>query len=201
MKRGLAALALMVSCACAQAEVSDWRFLASIGLAGGGEQITEGSITTVGTNNTRHFQINVGDGMQYRLGADYRLMGRLTLQASIGYSATAPMGMNGSLTFTTVPLEVLAFLDLGDSLRIGGGARKTQGDMKATGVSEGWIGAGPYDGSNGGVVELQYLSSRSTQDRTQFGVSLRYVTETFTHNRTGVQFNGNHYELAAALYY
>ncbi len=201
MKRTITAMAVMAACVCAQAQVSNWRFFAGMGMAGGGEQITEGTITTVGTTTSHRFQIKVGDGLQYRLGADYRLMGPLTLQASVGYSSTAPMGMNGSLTFTTIPVEVLAFLDLGDSLRIGGGARKTEADMKATGVAEGWIGAGPYDSSNGGVVELQYLSARRSQDNTQFGISLRYVTETFTHRRTGTRFNGSHYELAAALYF
>lgn len=201
MKRMIAAFAVATACASAQAETSNWRFLASIGLAGGGEQITEGSITTVGTSNTHRFQINTGDGMQFRIGADYRLLSRLTLQTSVGYSSAAPMGMNGSLTFTTIPVELLAFVDITSSLRIGGGARKTQADMKATGVSENWIGAGTYSGSQGGVVELQYLTGFSGQDRTQFGISLRYVTETLTHDRTGTRFNGNHYELAAALYY
>lgn len=201
MKKMIAALAVMASCACAHAQVSNWRFFVGVGVAGGGEQITEGTITTVGTTTSHHFQINAGDGMQYRVGADYRLLGRLTLQASVGYSTTAPMGMNGSLTFTTIPVEVLAFLDLTESLRVGGGARKTEADMKATGVAEGWVGAGPYQGSNGGVVELQYLTARRGQDNTQFGISLRYVTETFTHNRTGTRFNGNHYEVAAALYF
>ena len=201
MKKVIAVFAVATACALAQAEPSNWRFLASIGLAGGGEQITEGSITTVGTSNTHQFQITAGDGMQFRVGADYRLLPRLTLQTSVGYSSTAPMGMNGSLTFTTIPVELLAFVDITSSLRIGGGARKTQADMKATGVSEGWIGAGTYSGSQGGVVELQYLTGFSAQTRTQSGVSLRYVTETLTHDRTGTSFNGNHYELAVAVYY
>jgi len=201
MKRKITAIAVMASCACAQAENSNWRVLASIGLAGGGEQIAEGDIVTQGTTTAHHFQINAGDGMQFRVGADYRLLPRFTLQASVGYSSTAPMGYNGSLTFTTMPVEVLAFLDLTNSLRIGGGARQNHGDMKATGVAEGWIGAGTYSGSSGGVVELQYLSGFSSQDKTQFGVSLRYVTETLTHDRTGTRFNGDHYELAAALYF
>ncbi len=201
MKRTMTAVAVMAACACAHAEGSNWRFLLGMGLANGGEQITEGTITTVGTSDVRQFQIKTGDGLQFRVGADYRLMPRFSLQASVGYSSTAPMGMNGSLTFTTMPVELLAFLDLSNSLRIGGGVRKTQADMKATGVAEGWIGAGTYTGSDGGVVELQYLTPFSAQDKTQFGVSLRYVTETFTHDRTGTRFNGNHYELAAALYF
>lgn len=167
----------------------------------GGEQITEGDIILRGTTSSHHFQIKAGDGLQVRVGADYRLLPRLTLQGSVGYSTNAPMGDNGSLTFTTVPVEVLAFVDLTSSLRIGGGARKTRADIKATGVAENWPVTGDYDSSGGGVVELQYLTRLTSQDKTQFGVSLRYVIETFTHSRTGLQFNGNHYELAAALYY
>jgi len=201
MRRTIAAVAVMAACACAQAEGSNWRAFASVGLAGGGEQITEGDIVQRGTTSYHHFQIKAGDGLQFRAGADYRLLPRLTLQGSVGYSANAPMGDNGSLTFTTVPVELLAFVDLTNSLRIGGGARKTRADMKATGVAENWPETGEYESSGGGVVELQYLSGFSAQDKTQFGISLRYVTETFTHSRTGFRFNGNHYEVAAALYF
>lgn len=201
MKRTITAMAIMASCACAHADNSSWRVLASIGLGGGGETIAEGDIVTQGTTTAHHYRINAGDGMQFRLGADYRLLPRFTLQASVGYSSTAPMGYDGSLTFTTIPMELLAFLDLTNSLRVGGGARQTRADMKATGVAEGWIGAGSYSGSPGGVVELQYLTGFSAQDKTQFGVGLRYVTETLTHDRTGTTFNGDHYELAATLYF
>jgi hypothetical protein len=201
MKRTVTAVAVMAACVCAHAEGSNWRFLAGIGIAGGGEQITAGTITTIGTTESRPFQINVGDGMQFRVGADYRLLPRVTLQGSVAYSTTGPSGTNGSFTFTTVPLEFLGFIDITTSLRLGGGVRKSQADMKTTGVAEDWIGSGTYTGSDGGVVELQYLTPFSAQDKTQFGVSLRYVTETFTHDRTGTRFNGNHYELAAALYF
>jgi opacity protein-like surface antigen len=201
MKKTMMAVAIAAACACAQAEGSNWRAFASIGLAGGGEEITEGDIVQQGTNSSHHFQIKAGDGLQFRVGADYRLLPRLTLQGSVGYSNNAPMGYNGSLTFSTMPVELLAFVDLTDSLRIGGGARKTRADMKATGVAENWPEVGIYDSSAGSVVELQYLSALSARNKTQFGVSLRCVTETFTHSRTGFRFNGNHYELAAALYY
>lgn len=201
MKKMIAALAVMASCAGGHAQVSNWRAFASVGLAGGGEQITEGDIVIRGTTTSHHFQIKAGDGMQFRVGGDYRLLPRLTLQGSVGYSTNAPMGDNGSLTFTTVPVEVLAFVDLTHSLRIGGGARKTRADIKATGVAEGWPVTGDYESSGGAVVELQYLTAFSAQDKTQFGISLRYVTEAYTHRRTGFRFNGNHYELAAALYF
>jgi len=201
MKRKITALAVMAGCACAHAESSNLRFLASIGLAGGGEEITRGDIVVQGTTTAHHFQINAGDGMQFRLGADYRLLGRLAIQASVAYSSNAPMGTNGSLTFTTIPVEVLAFVDITESIRLGGGARRTQADIKATGVAENWPEVGTYDSSGGGVAELQYLTRLSAQSTTQFGVSLRYVTEAFTHSRTGFRFNGDHYELAATLYF
>lgn len=201
MKKMMAAVAVMAGCACAQAQGSNWRGFASVGLAGGGEQITEGEIVMRGTTSSHHFQIKAGDGMQFRVGADYRLLSRLTLQGSVGYSTNAPMGDNGSLTFTTVPVELLAFVDLTHSLRVGGGARKTRADIKATGVAEGWPVTGDYESAGGGVIELQYLTAFTAQDKTQFGISLRYVRESFTHRRTGFRFNGNHYEVAAALYF
>jgi hypothetical protein len=198
MKKMMAALALMGACVLAHADGSNWRFFAAVGLGSGGETITSGTITTIGTNRVIDFEVKPGDGVQYRVGVDYRIAGRLTLQGSIGYGVNDPMGMNGSLTFTTIPVEFLGFVNLTDALRIGGGLRNSSAEMKGTGLAAGWSGNGTYTSTPGSVLEAQYLAKLSSQ-RSQFGISLRYVAESFTHN--SVTFNGNHYEIGAALYY
>jgi hypothetical protein len=198
MKRVMAAAALVAACALAHADGSNWRFVAGVGFGSGGDTIASGSITTTGTNRVVDFDVKPGDGLQYRAGAEYRLADRVSLQASLGYSVSDPMGMNGSLTFTTVPVELLGFVNLTEAWRIGGGLRNSSAEMKATGVSANWSGAGTYTSSPGSVFEAQYLAKFGSQ-KSQFGGSFRYVSESFTHN--SATFSGNHYELGLVLYY
>jgi hypothetical protein len=203
MKKMAVALALVGMCALANAEGSNWRFFAGLGVANGGQTINSGNITNTTTGNLIPYDVKTASGLQFRLGADYRIASRLTLQGSIGYSANDPMGNNGSLTFTTIPVELLGFLNLTDALRIGGGVRKTSAEMTATGVAANWPEVGTYSSTTGAVVEVQYLfpisSGQSSYQKSQFGISLRYVTESFSHN--SVTYDGNHYEVGMALYY
>lgn len=69
------------------------------------------------------------------------------------------MGMDGSLEFTTTPIEFLAFVNFFGELRIGGGVRKSFAEMTGSGKAAGWSGLGAYTSSQGSVVELQYLFS------------------------------------------
>jgi hypothetical protein len=205
MTKLLISLALMGVCAAAQAQAqtSKWRFFAGVGLSNGGETIAAGTITTIGTTQVLPFEIQAGTGTQYRLGADYRLADRVTLQGSIGRSVSDPMGMNGSLTFTLTPVELLGFVNMTDALRIGAGVRKSSAEMTGTGISASWSGNGSYSSSGGSVVEAQYLFATSEAmpgaQKSQFGISARFVNESFNHNL--VTFKGNTYEVGLALYY
>ena len=203
MKRAMTALALLAVCLLARADGSNWRFFAGLGIANGGESISSGTITNVSTGLQTPYDVRTGTGLQYRLGTDYRIAGRLTLQGSIGYSANDPMGNNGSLTFTTIPVEILGFVNLTEALRVGGGVRSTSAEMKGSGVSSGMSVIGTYASTVGTVAEAQYLfplpNSTPGYQNSRFGVSLRYVTESFTHNSQ--TYNGNHVELGMALYY
>lgn len=203
MKKIMIGLAVACTCTFAQAEGSNWRFFAAAGLANGGDTIVSGTITTIGTNQVLPFEVKPGTGTQFRLGADYRLLDRLTVQGSIGRSVSDPMGMDGSLEFTTTPVEFLAFVNLTDALRIGGGLRKSHAEMTGSGKSAGWSGLGTYSSDQGSVFEVQYLFSdsgaRLGSQKSQFGISLRLVKESFTHD--SVTFNGDHREVGVSLYY
>ncbi len=197
------ALVLVATATLAQAQSSNWRFFAGVGVADGGETITSGTIVTDGTNKITPFTIKAGGGTQLRAGMEYRLMDRLSLQGSLGYVISDPMGYNGSLTFTAVPVEFMAFLNVTESFRVGAGVRKTTAEMRGTGVASAWTVNGSYSGSAASVVEAQYLfgsgDAKTSAQRTQFGISIRAVNETLTHE--GFSINGNHYEVGAALYF
>lgn len=196
------AVLLIASGTLAQAQSSNWRFFAGAGLAEGGETIASGTIITDGTNKITPFTIKAGGGTQLRAGMEYRLMDRLSLQGSLGYVISDPMGYNGSLTFTAIPVELMAFVNITEALRLGAGVRKTTGEMKGTGVASNWTVNGTYTGSAASVVEVQYLfgaDAKTNAQRTQFGVSVRAVNESLSHE--GFSINGNHYEVGAALYF
>lgn len=197
------ALLLVATASLAHAQGSNWRFLAGVGVADGGETITSGNIVTDGTSKLTPYTIKAGGGTQLRVGLEYRLMDRVSLQGSLGYTVSDPMGYNGSLTFTAIPVEFMAFLNITESLRVGAGVRKTHGELKGTGVASAWPVNGTYTGSAASVVEAQYLfgssDAKTSAQRTQFGISIRAVNETLTHD--GLSLNGNHYEVGAALYF
>lgn len=187
----------------AQEHSNGWRVVGGLGLGGGGETITSGTITNVSNNTVIPFEIKPGEGPQFRLGAEFSVGSTLALQTTIGHSAVAPMGFNGSLTFTTVPLEVVALAPVGNSVRLGLGVRKAFAEMSGTGVASNSPVLGVYEASVGGVAEVQYFfgagAGSALNPRTQFGVSARYITETY--KRNGYTFDGNHYELGVVLYY
>lgn len=203
MNKLLIGAAMVGACTLAHAEGSKWRFFAGVGFSNGGETIASGTITTIGTTKVLPFEIQAGTGTQYRVGADYRISDRLALQASVGRSVSDPMGMNGSLTFTTTPVELLGFVNITEALRVGGGLRRTSADMTGTGVSAGWSGNGSYASTGGTVLEAQYLFATSEAkpnfQKPQFGISIRFVNESFSHD--SVTFNGNTYEVGLVLYY
>ena len=205
MKQWVWMVALVGACTASQAQTvapSPWRFFAGGGMASGGDTIFSGTITTDGTTQVVPFQVTPG-GPKFRLGGDYRLGERITVQGSVGMSTSDPMGYNGSLTFANNPVELLVFANLTDALRAGLGARQSFARMAATGKVESWPGVGRYESNAAGVAEVQYLfstdDSKPAHSRPQFGLSVRGVNETFTHHSES--FSGNHYELGLVLYY
>ena len=202
--RYVAALSLAVGSMAVCAQESPWRFVAGLGYGSGGETITSGTITTVGTNQVVPFQIKPGSEYQLRVGGEYRLSERLAVQTTLGYSDVAPMGFNGSLNFTTVPVELLGMFSLDKQWRVGAGIRKSYAEMKGSGVASDSPVLGVYETSLGSVLELQYLLSSASQgsrstSSSQFGFSLRFVNEDY--KRNGYSFGGNHYELGIVLFH
>ena len=203
MKKFLVTIAILATNIAAFAQDSPWRIFAGLGYAAGGEKIYSGTITTIGTNKVVPFDIQAGVGFQERIGVDCRLTDRISIQGSIGHSASEAMGINGSGDFTTIPLELMGFLELGNGFRIGTGLRQSSGEVRGTGVLADDPLNGRYAGNQGSVVEVQYLfknsAAQSAISPAKFGLSLRSVTETFTH--TLGQINGDHCEVGVVLYY
>ncbi|NVO05359.1 MAG: hypothetical protein HXX19_05175 [Rhodoferax sp.] len=203
MKKAWIAAAVLAACTGAQAQDSNWRIFAGIGYASGGEKITSGTVTNVSTGLVIPYDIQAGTGFQQRLGAEYRLSERITLQASIGHSTSEAMGFDGSYDFTTIPFEFMGFAEIAGGFRIGAGARQSSAELRGTGKAANSPVNGTFVSTQGAVLEVQYLfanpGARPGKPGPQFGLSLRGVNETFSH--TLGTLNGNHVEVGAVLYY
>lgn len=203
MKKFLVCIVMVGASFAVTAQDSKWRFLAGLGSAGGGEKITSGTLTTIGTNKVLPFDIQAGVGIQKRIGLDYRLADRFTLQGSIGHSVSEAMGIDGSMSFTTVPVELMGFVDVAAGLRIGAGVRQSSADLQGTGLAANASVNGTFVASTGAVLELQYLFAnaepRNGKSVPQFGISVRSVGESFNHALGTL--NGDHYEIGLVVYY
>jgi hypothetical protein len=203
MKKVLIAIVILLSSMAASAQDSPWRFVAGLGYADGGEKLVSGTITTIGTNKVTPYDIQSGVGFQVRVGAEYRWTDRLSLQATIGHSASEAMGIDGSFDFTTIPLELMGFVELGAGFRLGAGLRQSHAELRGTGKVENFPLNGSYTGNQGSVVEVQYLfqngSGQGGRAPAQFGLSLRSVTETFPHAWGPIK--GDNVEVGVVLYY
>jgi hypothetical protein len=200
MKRAAVLSLLMLSSICALAQESKWGLVAAIGWADGGEEVISGVI--IDRNNearTIPYVIRAGGGLQLRLGPEYRFNDAFSVQATVGHSVTDPMGDNGSLTFTTTPVEVLANFKPAPNFMIGVGARKTYADLKGTGVAANYPILGSYDGSAGSVLQFSYLLPVPSQAGSTFGVHVRFVNEKLKFQQ--FELNGKHYELGMTLHY
>lgn len=203
MKKLIVCVAMAGASLAAHAQESNWRFFGGLGAASGGEEITSGTITVIGTTQTIPFSVGPGDGIQKRIGFDYRVADRFTLQASIGHMSSEPQGINGSYDFTVVPVEFMGFVDIAYGLRFGAGIRKSSAELRGKGVVANSPVNGTFKSDGGTVVELQYLFSngerKTGKSVPQFGISLRSVSEKFNHALG--ELNGNHKEIGLAIYY
>jgi hypothetical protein len=195
MKKQLLACVLICGSVLAHAQeekASNWRFMARAGTGFGGENMLSGNY-----RNGGYYELNAGSGMKYALGVDYRLAPKVTVQASIGREISMISAIEGDLTFTRLPLEVIGMYDISKDFRLGAGLRySTEAKLRGTGVFTPLNDN--FESVPGAVVEGQYIFS-STKDGAQFGLSLRYVTESF--KGFGTTYRGEHGSLAFVLYY
>lgn len=204
VNQSVIAALLVLGCAAAQAQESPWRFYAGLGLADGGDTVVSGVIVTDVTNKQTPFIIKAGEGFQMRAGMEYRLSNRFTVQGSVGYAISDPMGYNGSFTFTNIPVEAMAFVQVTEGFRLGAGLRKSTASLTGTGVAKNASINGDYTSSVGQVLEAQYLfgspaNNHQRATSSQFGVSVRLVREEFSY--LDAKLKGDHYEVGAALYF
>lgn len=203
MKKKITGCIVALGCALAHADAGEWRFFGLLGTGLGGDAIAEGTYINTGGA----WAVKTGLGLQYKLGLDYRVAPKMTVQGSFGRQRSTTDASNGEISLTTHAVELMGFYDVSPSVRAGAGVRTlTLAEVSATGVANGFVAAGRYDSTPGAVLELQYVldstESRKGSGSGQFGISTRYVSETLTHSSNNTPSkNGSHFEIGLFLYY
>lgn len=164
-------------------------FFAGAGLTGGGSEVVVVNYSNGDSNTMR------GGGVLYLYGGvQYALSDRASASLSLGYHVDSISARNGHVTFSRVPVELLAHYFVTDRVRIGGGARfSTNVHISGSGFGSGI--AGSYDNSTGAVIEGEYIFTP------RFGLKLRAVSEKFHESNGPGTIKGDHLGVLASFYF
>ena len=202
MKKPLFVTLLACVSVVAHAKELSLRFFGSMGYGVGGDTLASGNYT-----DGSSYEVKAGSGFQLAIGADFRVAENVTIQGSIGYHVHDATASNGQISFKRTPVELLGFYDITNQFRLGGGVRKVNdAELTVSGAAVGSTTAGKYDSSTGVVLEGQYffspVQSVAGNRKAQLGLSVRYVTETYTpKNGSTAAKNGNHGVVGLVVYY
>ena len=83
MKKLIICITVASASLAAHAQESNWRFYLGLGASSGGDVIYSGIKTIEGSNQVVDYTISPGHGIQKRIGFDYRVADRFTLQAAV----------------------------------------------------------------------------------------------------------------------
>lgn len=165
------------------------RFLLGAGLTFGGDTLVTASYTNGSSDS-----ITAGGFVMIYGGLDYRLDDAISFQGTLGYHVDTITAQNGDVTFSRIPLELLAYYQLNDAFRFGGGARIVNSpELKGSGIA-GNIN-GTFDNTVGLVIEGEYMMHRT------FGIKLRHVSEHYQPSGSPVSVDGSHFGVLANLYF
>lgn len=196
MKKSLLLTAALVMSSVAGAQSTEpqakapFKFLVGAGLTGGGEKLA----TVVFTDGTSD-RVQAGGLLLLYGGGEIRLGDSFALQATLGYhSSNTRAASNGSVSFTRVPIDLLAMFSITDSIRVGGGLQiVTNPRLKSSGAASGI--EQKYDGTTGLVLEGEYLFTP------HLGLKGRVVSEKYKASDTGVKVDGSYLGVLFTYYF
>jgi hypothetical protein len=174
-----AVLALSATAAPPALANDGFRAVFGLNLTFGGE-----TLTTITYTNGDSKNIKSGGLSQIFGGAEFRT-GRFAVQANVGYHSDGSSARNGDITFSRIPVEVLSFFHVADSVRLGGGIRKaTNVKIKGSGDASSF-GRTRFDSDVGLVLQGEYLFGGG-----RYSVLGRYVFEKYKTSFSSVK--GDH---------
>lgn len=192
----IVALATAATAAVAQTQEPAVRFYSSAGVSFGGDELASGRYT-----NGSSFSIKAGGGLMLNLGVAVALTDKVDGVVTVGYHSASTNASNGDVSFKRTPVELLGFYALDKNWRLGGGLRSAgSAQLSGSGAASN-VGTVDFNNSMGTVLEVQYLMDKNSQSRARWGVSGRYVMESFEEKTTKASVNGNHLGLSVIFMY
>lgn len=170
---------------------SPFKFLVGAGLTFGGD-----TLVTAQFSNGESEDIKGGGLLHFYGGAEYRLGEQVSLQATVGYHVdNTSAASNGSIRFSRIPVDLLAYYHVNPQVRIGGGVQIVNGpEIKGSGVASGLNVE--FKNATGVVVEGEYFFTPKA------GVKLRYVSQKLeVENGSAPKADGNHLGLMLNYYF
>ncbi len=168
------------------------RPLLAAGVVGGGDKLSTIDVSIGRTTTTQN--VHAGGRAEFRIGAEFVVDPRWSLQASAGYVSDGIRANNGKVTFTAWPLEVLAHFRIVDAWRVGAGLRAPVNAK----YEEGGVGGNASNGFTANVsplVEVEWLVTRS------IGIKLRGMHETYKVKGTSTKVDGSSAGLMGTFYF
>ena len=170
-------------------EAKQMRFLVGMGLTVGGDKLAHATYTD-GDN----INIRAGEMIAFNTGIDYRVTPEFSFQATIGYHTDRAGAKNGDLSFTRIPMELLAYYNVNQQWRIGGGARYVS-SPKLSSSGAAYIGNYEFKNALSAVAEAEYMMGQ------HWGFKVRLVSEKFEEKFSGNKVDGNHIGFFGTYYF
>lgn len=180
-----------VLCLCglmaAPAALADWgdatdepgpHFTGDLGLADGGDALVTFTYTNGSTKTLHAGESGYGDlGMTYTFAEDAFAQQDWSLQTTLGYSHASVDASNASVTFSYVPLDVIALYNYGNNHFGLGATYHINPTVGGAGLPQ-----GRFDNALGWVLEYRYAF-----------VGLRFTRIDYKVTGSGQNFNGDSY--------
>jgi opacity protein-like surface antigen len=185
MKKFVLSIALAIaSMGAAQAQApadnSGLHVFLGSGLTFGGDKLAK-----LEYDNGTDSSVTAGGLVQLTGGVEYRINSDFALQTSVGYHVSDATARDGSIRFTRMPIELIAYYSITPEWRIGAGARHvSNAKLKASGAAG--RGQVDFDDTVGALVEAEYLITP------KMGVKFRYVSEKYETTIGKNKVDGNH---------
>lgn len=201
MKKLLLASALSfvsMSSVYAQSAPDPLRFMVGIGLTAGGQNVATAQYTDGSSNN-----ISAGTGVQLMTGVDYRLNQSVSFQATVGFRGRVALASNGDASFNRYPIELLAYYNVNEKWRVGGGIQyinhpSLYGTGALSNLNE------DFKSTTGVILEAEYFPI------SHLGIKFRAVKESYTPelnsntsylNYSSDSVSGNHVGVISGYYF
>ena len=166
------------------------RFLVGAGLTVGGDKLGTMTYSDGSTDS-----ITAGGLLMLYGGLDYRLNNTFSLQGTLGYHFDATKkATNGEVTFSRIPLELLAYYHISEAIRLGAGIRYVASPrIKGSGIAS--SANDSFDNATGVAIEGEFMATPI------LGIKVRHVTEKYRKTGFSGSIDGSHFGVLASVYF